>query len=314
MSFKFNAIMAAAMTLIAATSAHANFQFGDSTTNGNSSAAFVAIDNGGNVSLSLDLGTTLTSFLPAISGVTSGAGNLSSGGTTASWNFATNTYTINGVQQAGNTFAWSSPAASFFANSAVTGNSYQWGVIAADGVFGSLSATNVVQGGNLLWTSTSDNLDFSSAAAGGVTNLHVNNAAGAVTNYFANNNQTGTNTTTVKGGSTSTGGQTFLGYTLAQNNIGDFGGGSPGNNNFLVDPTATSYAMWANSVPAVTLYTLGGNVQAGSLSASASTFTWDQSTSTLTYTVGAVPEPQTYALMIAGLGLVGAMVRRRKTA
>jgi hypothetical protein len=30
--------------------------------------------------------------------------------------------------------------------------------------------------------------------------------------------------------------------------------------------------------------------------------------------VAAVPEPETYAMLLAGLGLVGAIARRRKTA
>jgi hypothetical protein len=35
---------------------------------------------------------------------------------------------------------------------------------------------------------------------------------------------------------------------------------------------------------------------------------------TYTYDVAAVPEPETYAMLLAGLGLVGAIARRRKSA
>jgi len=35
--------------------------------------------------------------------------------------------------------------------------------------------------------------------------------------------------------------------------------------------------------------------------------------STVLYSLAPVPEPETYALMLAGLGLVGFMARRRKS-
>ena len=41
---------------------------------------------------------------------------------------------------------------------------------------------------------------------------------------------------------------------------------------------------------------------------------WTLQGSTLTYSVAAVPEAETYAMMLAGLGLVGFMVRRRRNA
>ena len=41
---------------------------------------------------------------------------------------------------------------------------------------------------------------------------------------------------------------------------------------------------------------------------------WSLQGSTLTYSVAAVPEAETYAMMLAGLGLVGFMVRRRRNA
>jgi hypothetical protein len=305
MTFKFNALTAAAVALLGANSAHANFLFGDQTTNGNSSVAFVAMDSQQNISLAVDLGATLTSFLAA-SSLTSGTGALSAPGTVATWNFASNAYTLNGVAVSGN-YSWSAQVASFLGNSNVTGNGYQWGVIAADGLNGTVSATNLVRGQNLLFTGATPDFDNT---FNGTTSGQVSNAAGNITNFLANNNGTGTHTTTVKGASTSTGGASFLGTTLANQGLGDFNGGSFGTNNFLVDPTTVSYFTWASSIPAVTIYSLGGTVQAGGLSATASTFTWDGANSTLTYTVP-VPEPETYALMLAGLGVVGAVVRRR---
>jgi len=41
---------------------------------------------------------------------------------------------------------------------------------------------------------------------------------------------------------------------------------------------------------------------------------WTLQGGTLTYSVAAVPEAETYAMMLAGLGLVGFMVRRRRHA
>jgi hypothetical protein len=49
----------------------------------------------------------------------------------------------------------------------------------------------------------------------------------------------------------------------------------------------------------------------------APTIPWCSWTATLksyTYDVAAVPEPETYAMLLAGLGLVGAIARRRKSA
>ncbi|MES2369960.1 MAG: PEP-CTERM sorting domain-containing protein [Pseudomonadota bacterium] len=58
----------------------------------------------------------------------------------------------------------------------------------------------------------------------------------------------------------------------------------------------------AANMPTATAFAFGGDADYFTLS----------STGALTYTVAAVPEAETYAMMLAGLGLVGFMVRRRK--
>jgi hypothetical protein len=308
MTFKFNAVVAAAITLAGATSAHANFNLANGTTFGNSSVTFVAMDTGANISLVVDLGAVMTNFLPNVPGQTSGAGVLSAAGTTAVWNFASNTYTINGVAQSGATYSWASQVSGFLSNTNVTTNGYQWGVIAGDNANGAVSGTNLVRGQNILFTGATP--DFDNTVATGTTGAQLNNATGNITDFYANNNNTGTHSSTVKGASTATSGPAFLGTTMAANGVADFGGGAFGQNSFLVDTGTVSYFTWATNTNPVSIYSLGAGVTTGSLSPTAATFTWNAANSTLTYAVP-VPEPETYALMLAGLGLVGAAARRR---
>ena len=65
-------------------------------------------------------------------------------------------------------------------------------------------------------------------------------------------------------------------------------------------------ATVASNVP-LTLQVLGFAGDADTLTGAAGTYS-----GTITAHVAAIPEPQTYALMLAGLGVVGAMIRRRQ--
>ncbi len=310
MKLKFKMLAIAAAATLAAGAANANFVFGNASSSGNGSVAFVAIANDASISVAIDLNTLMTSFLAQTS-LTSGAGALSAAGTTASWNFSTNSYLVNGVAQAGNV-SWASPMSSFLASAGAVGG-YQWGVIAGENANGAKSATNLVQGQNLLFTASA--IDFNTNVD--ITTGQLNNGTTNVTNFYAALNGTGTNTTTVKGGATSTGGTSFLGTTLAQNNIGDFGGGAFGTNNYLSDVGATTYFGWANSTNPVGVFAIGAGTYANSDATfdplNAATFTWDGTT--LSYSVpAAIPEPGTYAMLLAGLAAIGFIGRRRRNA
>jgi len=61
--------------------------------------------------------------------------------------------------------------------------------------------------------------------------------------------------------------------------------------------TSTLQAFFANTT---------GNSQTGNLSASTNVYGYSLTA------IGAVPEPETYAMLLAGLGLIGAAVKRRK--
>jgi|GEM_PF-1357883 len=313
---KFLKITVVAAAAMAATSAHALLRFADSSTFGNSSVAFVAVDTNASISLSVDLGVQMASFLNQ-AGYTNSAGSLSAGATalTAQWNFNTNTFTVNGaaVTVPGTANNWTTATSSFFSNGSVTGGQYQWGVIAADGVGNALtpeSATNVVRSQNILYT-VSGTQDFDVSNQTGTNNGSVANAVGRIENLYAVSNGTGTQTAGNFGANTATGGGAFLPTTLTASGVGDFGVVF-GTNNFLLNPTEIGRFGWSSlGQPASNMFQIGVVNGVGTLAQQAATWSFNDTTRVLTYQVAAIPEPGTYAMLLAGLAAVGFAARRR---
>jgi hypothetical protein len=306
--FKLSLVAAAAMAVGAADAALIR---GDQN-GGSSSAMFVAIDNANTISLTVDLGATLSSFLGAAgqngvpAGFTFGAGSLSAPGTVAVWNFAANTYTVNGVAQSG-TNNWSGIVGSFLTG---VGSQYKWGVIASDAVAGAtVSGSNVVARQNLLFTNGNP-ADFDTSTNGGFSPAAMANAASNLTQFAAaSNSATGnTHAAGVRGANTATGGNEFLG-TYMIGGVGNFGVDFA-TNDFLVAPGGISNFFWGHQSNPAQILSIGQTYSVGSLASNPSTFVWDAATSTLTYTVP-VPEPGTYAMFLAGLAGVSFLVRRR---
>jgi PEP-CTERM motif len=314
MKLKLN-LLTAAMVLAVSGASHASLIAGEAGSSGNSSAVFVALDTAGTISLTVDLGVSFASFLAASgtqgvpAGLTGAAGSLSAPGTSANWNFNNNTF--NGVTGSNQ---WNTNVASFFSNANVTGGRFAWGVIASDAIAGPVSATNLIAGNNIMFTSGTAP-DFDNSNGSGVNPAAIANASGAANNFLISSNGLGTQTAGVKGANTATAGNAFLGNVLAANNpTGDFGQ-QFGNNNFLIAPGGVSYLTWATQGGASgsALYAVGRTYGAGALTAAnAATFAFDAATNTLTYSVPAVPEPGTYAMLLAGLVAVGAVANRRR--
>jgi hypothetical protein len=270
-------LMAAAVALAASAGANAAM---DNFMSGNGSLAFIALDSTGSpISMMMDLDFNLDSFLPTA---------MSAPGTTIQWNFNTNSLTVNGVASSSTQTNWSGALTSF--NSAAQVADTKWGVIAGD------SSTD---GGFLV-----DIARYASTAKPGTTLATMQGQTEAnlygfagVDILFNQNNllQTSSN------GSTAASGNAYVGQSFGITSVG----GKWRNK--------ASFDAYSNVGDTANFYMLDERDGIGATKALvtpyAGNFTY--AAGVLTYAVAAVPEPSEYALMLAGLGMIGFMARRR---
>jgi PEP-CTERM motif len=303
MKLKFNSV-ALALAALASVSAHAAVTNAN-VNNGNSSVLFVAQDAAGTVSFTLDLGVNMGDFLQAGSGTIAtqtANGSLASDGATplkATWSFGGNSRAVNGAPVAGD-YGWSTEFSSFVA--AAAGN-YTWGIVAADNVTGAISGTNSIFNRNVLSTGSPTQANISALTASG-------NLQSATSNFqtFAGATLGGTHGTNAEGASSSTAGASYLNSVMK----GTFGGQFQWNYLSAIGATTNLFLSQQAANPVV--YQIGSSYGNDTLldASAAATFKFDGTT--LTYDVPAVPEPGTYAMLLAGLVAVGFIARRRSRA
>lgn len=275
MNLKLKALAAA--VALAAASGAANAAM-DNFMSGNGSLAFIALDfTGSPISVMMDLDYNVDSFLPTA---------MSTPGATIQWDFGANTLTVNGVASASTQTNWSNALSSFnaIAQSAET----KWGVIGGDSMSLSGSTTPI---------------RYLSTAAPGTTLATMQNQTKSNLSgfslvdalYNANNLLQ-----TTENGSTASSGQAYVG------NGASFGTAGKWQNK-------SSWVTWANVGQTADFYMADGNNGISTTKALITPYAGDftYAAGVLTYTVAAVPEPSEYALMLAGLGMVGFMARRR---
>jgi hypothetical protein len=296
MKFQLNTLVAAAVMALAAGGAQAAIN-GSTAVPGNSSALFVAMASNSagtpTSSLTVDLGVSMADFLKVTPGISATAGALSADNTLATWNFGTNSRTLNGVGVAGS-FGWSSIVPSFFSD---TSSTYTWGVIAADNVSG-----NTLGSKNLLSTGAPTQTQINQVTG----NIPVSNGAANFNAFAVAQAALGTHAASAEGASTASAGNAFLNSVMK----GTFGGGITWSYLAALDTSSGVYLV--NQQQNSKVYQLGSTYGDDVLLTSgAATFNYDSSANVLTFTAAPVPEPETYAMLLAGLAMIGSLVRRR---
>lgn len=285
MSFKIRAVALAAAALASGASQAAL----DNVTTGNGSLMFVAVDNDANIQVVIDLGINVNDFVTSNT-FTSG---LSS---PVTWNFSTNTTSLSTT---GND--WST-AYEFF-KATQTGNNFQWAVIGGDNISGGTSPDptrnrSVYATGN----PTVSNMTAITTAA------PVSNALGAAQNFVAAAIASGGTLTSANNGAANQTASNGVGYLFDPAGMGaNFNGQLTWSYLLSNGETSPFSRVWQFSNPVVEQF--GNPTATDSLSSAPIGFTFDIATNTLI--LAPVPEPGTYAMLMAGLAAVGFMARRR---
>ncbi len=259
-------------------------------TNGNSSVVFMAMDVNNSIALTIDLGLRMSDFTNSTS-LTSGlTGPLT-------WDFSANTApaAVTGTN------AWSVAYEAFKA--AQSGNDFVWGIVAGDQVNGAVSGTNTIAGRGLLATGNATQAEMLAASTSGPTGT----ALGNLLNFYAASNNLGTHLSADNGANTATpaSGSAWT-NDLMKNNFN----GSLTWSYFLANGVASTFQWQQQLVANPVVNQFGNPTTVDSLSAAPITFTFDIATNQLV--LAPVPEPGTYAMLLAGLAAVGFMARRRK--
>lgn len=287
--------IAAALAVLAAGTANAAI-----ATGGNGSLVMIAYDKTptgsfNNVAGVFDLGITIDDLIGATgNGTAVVASALQS--KDLSWNFNTNTLSIGGVvSNAYGANNWTAAWNTLLANSDAADLSFV--VTAFDTTGIGANKRSIVTG---IAGSTAT---FNAGNGSGVQAI----AGGANNDIFAPIANKGTIASAANGAYTFTtadGAATRAnGYAMA----GDAFGNEWRSANSLLGETLASKTTALYAVDGA-----GKRIQLGSTTPGKGVVELDVATGTLSYSVSAVPEPSSYAMMIAGLAVAGAIARRRR--
>ena len=292
MKLRFSTLALALAAAFAATGAHAAMSFPNNTTQGNSSVVFIAMDVNDSIALTIDLGLQMSAFTNSTD-LTSGlAGPIT-------WDFSANTTTAPGVT---GTNGWSTAYELFKATQ--SGGDFRWAVVAGDQITGTtITGTNAIPGRGLLATGNATEAQMLAASTSGPTG----NALGNLLNWMAANQNFGTHLSVDNGANTNTPGD---GFAWTNDLMKDNFNGNLTWSYLLLNGEASTF-QWQQQLVANPIVNQFGNPgSVDSLSAAPITFTFDIATNQLV--LAPVPEPGTYAMLLAGLGVLGFMARRRK--